>query len=204
MLNWNDKCGYKESDAVAYRIHFTAMICSYGNTNWDEIEEYDCNRCHHLVQINDFLTSRSSCLKKDGSMLDTYHYGVKEEIRNELIRQFDITENDFRPCRNKKGEIVYYQITPQHTMLPIALLNNWKQLKPCRKCGRMQFRAKNVLLNENYPTFISQEALNDLHDINRTFETFEMHIPDYIVSKRVYDFFEEKYPRLLFDPLFLK
>ena len=205
MLNMKGKDLYVAENAVAYRIHFTSMICSYGSVGWDEIEEYDCKLCNHNIQINDFLTSRSSCIKKDGAILDIYQYGVREEIRNELINQFDIKEEDFRPCRNKKGDIVYYQITPQYIMLPIADVNDWKELKPCRKCGRVQYRCKNSKSYDgNDIVFISQSALNDLHDLNRTFENFDMHIPDFIVSKRVYDFFASKYPRLLFDPVFLK
>ena len=206
MLNMNGKNMFVPEDAVAYRIHFTAMICSYGSVGWDEIKQCDCNRCNHTIQIDDFRASRPSCIKKDGAILDIFHFGVREEIRNELIRRFDVSENDFRPCRNKVGDIVYYQITPQHTMLPIADLNNWKSLKPCRRCGSVQYRVndKKAALYGDDVVFISQTALDDLHDLNRTYENFEMHIPDFIVSKRVYDFFTQNYPRLLFDPVFLK
>ena len=206
MLNMNCKDMFSPEDAVAYRIHFTAMICSYGNVGWDEIEKYNCSRCNHTIQIDDFRAPRSSCIKKDGAMLDNFHYGVKEEIRNELIKRFDVSEHDFRACRNKTGNIVYYQITPQHTMLPIANVNNWRSLTPCRKCGSVQYRVmdKKVALYGNDIVFISQAALDDLHDLNVTYEKFEMHLPDFIVSKRLYEFFAIKYPRLLFDPVFLK
>ena len=80
--------------------------------------------------------------KKDGAILDIYHYGVSITIRNLLIENFDITENDFRAIRNKKGEIVFYQITPQHTMQPLIGENSIKQLKPCSKCGSIQYRIK--------------------------------------------------------------
>lgn len=36
-----------------------------------------------------------------------------------LIDNFNINDDDFRPIRNKTGDIVYYQISPIHTMLPI-------------------------------------------------------------------------------------
>ena len=206
MLNMNGKDMFSPEDAVAYRIHFTAMICTYGSVAWDEIEKYDCNRCNHTVQINDFLAPRPSCIKNDGALLDIFRFGVREEIRNELIRSFDVSENDFRPCRNKTGDIVYYQITPQHTMLPIANVNNWRSLTPCRKCGRVQYRDKDrkTAFDGNDIVFISKAALDDLHDLNCTYENFEMHIPEFIVSKRVYNFFATNYPRLLFDPVFLK
>lgn len=206
MLNMNGKDMFVPEDAVAYRIHFTAMIYSYGSVGWDEIERYDCNRCNHTIQINDFRTPRPSCIKKDGAILDIFRFGVREEIRNELIRRFDVSENDFRPCRNKTGDIVYYQITPQHTMLPIADVNDWKPLKPCCRCGRIQYRVKNkkAALYGDDVVFISQNALDDLHDLNCTYENFEMHLPEFVVSKRVYEFFNENYRQLLFDPVFLK
>lgn len=206
MLNMNGKDMFLPEDAVAYRIHFTAMICSYGSVGWDEIEKYDCNRCNHTIQINDFQASRPSCIKKDGAILDILRFGVREEIRNELIRLFDVSEKDFRPCRNKTGDIVYYQITPQHTMLPIADVNDWKSLKPCRRCGSVQYRDKDrkTAFDGNDTVFISKAALDDLHDLNCTYEKFEMHIPEFIVSKRIYEFFAKNYPRLLFDPIFLK
>lgn len=206
MLNMNGKELFLPEDAVAYRIHFTTMICSYGSVGWDEIEKHDCNRCNHTIQINDFRAPRASCIKKDGAVLDIFRYGVKEEIRNELIKRFDVSENDFRACRNKTGNIVYYQITPQHTMLPIANVNNWISLTPCRKCGSVQYRMKDKksTLDGNDIMFISKAALDDLHDLNCTYENFEMHIPEFIVSKRVYEFFSKNYRRLLFDPVFLK
>lgn len=206
MLNMKGKNMYTPEDAVAYRIHFTGMICSYGSVGWDEIESYDCKRCSHTTQTNDFLASRSSCIKKDGAILDTFNYGVSPEILNELIDRFDVSEEDFRPCRNKAGNIVYYQITPQHTMLPISDVNDWKSLKPCRKCGRTQYREndrKAALVGDDI-VFISQKALDDLHDLNCTLEKFNMYMPYFIISKRVYEFFAKNYPRLLFDPVFLK
>jgi hypothetical protein len=85
----------------------------------------------------------------------------------------------------------------------LADVNGWRKLKPCRKCGRVQYRSPNSLYGNDI-VYISKEALVDLHDINCTFEKFEMYIPDIIVSKRVYEYFNKNYPRLLFDPLFLK
>ena len=40
-----------------------------------------------------------------------------------LIDNFNITDDDFRPIRNKTGDVVYYQISPMHTMLPIIFQN---------------------------------------------------------------------------------
>lgn len=77
---------------------------------------------------------------------------MTEEIRNELLSEFDIKKEDFREVCNKKGEPYYY---------------------------------------------ITKEALDDMHDINRTLETFECFVPMYVVSRRVYDYLSKK--RLLYQ-----
>ena len=51
--------------------------------------------------------------------------------------------------------------------------------------------------------YISKEALEDMHDINETYERFNIFIPEFIVSRRVYDYLIEIYPRMRFIPLFL-
>ena len=91
-------------------------------------------------------------------------------------------------------------------MLPISDVNDWKSLKHSRKCGRTQYREndrKAALVGDDI-VFISQKALDDLHDLNCTLEKFNMYMPYFIISKRVYEFFAKNYPRLLFDPVFLK
>lgn len=205
MSNINEKRYPNINDAVAFNIAFAPMICTYGSVGWDEILHTKCSRCGLTEQVSDFLAQKSDCQKKDGAILDIYHYGVSITIRNLLIENFDITENDFRAIRNKKGEIVFYQITPQYTMQPLIGENSIKQLKPCSKCGSIQYRIKEFKNEQGWPYYyISNEAYSEMHDLNKTFENFDMHIPNFIVSRRVYDFLIKKYPRLNFEPLFLK
>jgi hypothetical protein len=84
-------------------------------------------------------------------------------------------------------------------------LNQIRSLKPCRECGSVQFREK-VYKNKNgWPySYISKEVLDDLHDLNETSEKFEMFMPKWIVSRRVYDYLTERFPRMNFQPVFLK
>lgn len=60
-------------------------------------------------------------------------------------------------------------------------------------------------INENgYPySFITKEVLDDLHDLNVTYEKYEMYLPYWVVSRRVYDFLIKRYPRMNFEPIFL-
>lgn len=191
-------------DAVAFEIAFQFMIYTYGSVGWDQFERSICSRCGKYEQFGDYLAPKSSC-KKDYGMLQNFRYGISEKIRNELIDNFEINENDFRPIRNLTGDIVYYQITPQHTMLPISSVNRIRQLKPCKKCGSFEHRIKEYKdENDNNFYYITKEVLDDMHDINQTFENFDMWIPMYIVSRRVYDYLIAKYPRMHFFPIYLK
>lgn len=191
------------SEAVAFQIAFEFMVYQYGDMNWYDVYEETCTTCGVYRQYEDFMAPKSSC-KKDYAILDTCYYGVSEEIMRGLVENFDITEEDFRPIRNKTGNIVFYQITPQHTMLPIKSVNRIKALKPCRKCGSVQHRMKTYKNKKDAEYYyITKEALEDLHDINETYEKFNIFIPEVIVSRRVYDYLIEKYPRMRFFPLFL-
>ena len=203
-MNINEKRYPNISEAVAFRIAFAPVACGYGSVGIYEIEREVCSRCRYPEQFTDFLAPKSD-FKKGYAILGTYHYGINIETRNSLIENFDITEEDFRPIRNKTGDIVAYQITPRHTMLPIQSVNRIRQLKPCRKCGSIQYREKEYKNKEgwNY-SFITQEALDDLHDLNVTYEKFEMFLPEWVVSRRVYEFLTSKYPRMNFEPMFLK
>lgn len=204
MTNVNEKRYPNISEAVAFRIAFAHMAYSYGDVGWDKIERYVCEHCGLTEQYADFLAPKST-FKKEFAILDTYHYGVSANIRKELIENFDVTEDDFRPCRNKTGDIVFYQITPVHTMLPLTSVNRTRPLKPCKKCGSIQYREKEYKNKNGYPySFITQEVLNDLHDLNVTYEKYEMHLPYWVVSRRVYDFLIERYPRMNFQPIFLR
>ena len=161
MKNINERNYGDLSEAVAFVINFAFMVYTYGDVDMDDLKMELCSKCGKSIQNKDFLAPKTSC-KKEYGILHNLHYGVDENIKNELVDNFDITENDFRPVRNKTGDIVYYQITPQNVMLPIQSVNRIRSLKPCKKCGSVQYRIKE------------------------------------------YDYLIEKYPRMIFEPMFLK
>ena len=120
-----------------------------------------------------------------------------------MINRFDITEADFRPIRNKKSEIVYYQITPQHVMKPIHKENDWHPY-PCSRCGSIRYSHKEYENEKGeFYYYISKQALDDMHDLNVTYERFDCYNPAYVISKRVYEFLVERYPRAHYFPFFL-
>lgn len=191
-------------EAKAFELSFTNFIYSYDDLCCDDFETVLCEECEKVVQDKDYLFPRANC-KKPCGILDTLEFGVSLELRDELIARFDITEADFRPIRNKKGEIVYFQITPQHVMLPISEENGWVRQAPCPKCGSVQYGFHDFENDKGeFYHYINQAALDSMHDLNVTFEKFRWHRPVCVISRRVYDFLTERYPRTHYVPFFLK
>lgn len=191
-------------EAVAFELSFTNFVHIYDDMCLMDFLEELCPVCRKDIQIKDYLVPRANCTKPYG-ILSSTEMGVDAELRDELIERFDVTEQDFRPVRNKKGDIVFYQITPQHVMLPMSEENGWKRRPACKNCGSFEY-SPNEFENENgeFYYYISKEALNEMHDFNLSRETFGCHMPMSIISRRVYDFLIEKYPRTHYVPFFLK
>ena len=158
-----------------------------------------------MIQAKDYLAPKANC-KNPCGILTTFHFGVSIELRDQLMERFEISEQNFRPIRNKRGEIVYYQITPQHTMLPLQKENDWKAAKLCPQCGSLYYEDHHYenSKGEKY-YYISQQALDEMHDINVTYECFSrFYIPRFVISRRVYNFLVERYPRTHYFPFYLK
>ena len=192
------------NEAKAFAISFTNFAYFYDD--WEKTDTYKlvCKHCYKEVQYADYQMPRSST-KKDTAILHSLEPGVSPSLRDELIENFDVTEADFRPVRTKKGEIVYYQITPQHVMLPLHEVNEWPIEEICPDCGAVLHdrpRRENAY-GEPY-FYITESAITEMHDVNITYEKFRRHFPLFIISRRLYDFLIERYPRTHYFPFFLK
>ena len=195
-------------EAKAFALSFTNFAYGYDDLNSDDFKIVVCEECRKRHQYRDYLFPKSS-FKKPTSILSYYDFGVSCELRDELIEKFDITEDDFRPIYTKKGELVYYQITPQNVMEPIYEENGWYITNVCPQCGAIQYgsdRPYRWHCNEKKEpfAFISQNALDNMHDLNISYERFLRYSADYVISRRLYDFLTERYPRTHYFPLFLK
>lgn len=191
--------------AKAFALSFTNFAYFYDD--WEDSDTHTilCGHCGKAFQYADYLMPRASA-KKPTAILHSLEFGVSPELRNELISRFDITEEDFRPIRTKRGEIVYYQITPQHVMLPLSEVNEWPVVSTCPVCGNVRYggSGKRNEKKEVY-NYITQDALCNMHDLNVTYEKVgRLDIPDFIVSRRVYDYLTECYPRTHYFPFFLR
>lgn len=192
------------NEAQAFALNFTNFVDIYDDNCLADFEYKICTRCNKWIQDKDYLVPKANC-KKPYGILSSLEFGVSEELRTELIARFEITEKDFRPIYNKKGEIVFYQITPQHVMLPLAEENGWVPQKVCEECSSQKYEDsefENEKGEEYY--YISQEALRQMSDLNITYEQFGCYMPHFVISRRVYEFLVEKYPRTQYIPFFLK
>ena len=191
-------------EAKAFAISFTNFAYFYDDLEDTDTHKLVCEHCYKEVQYADYRMPKSSA-KKDSAILHSLEPGVSPALRDELIAKFDVTEADFRPVRTKKDEIIYYQITPQHTLLPLHEVNMWPILSRCANCGNVRYNdiPKKNKKNESYH-YITPEALTDMHDLNVTFEHFHRDYPLYVISRRLFDFLIERYPRTHYYPFFLK
>ena len=191
-------------EAKAFALSFTNFVYIYDDMCLLDFEVSPCALCGKAAGQKEFLVPKGNC-KKPCGILHSLDFGVSPELRDELIARFDVTEADFRPIRTKRGEIVYYQITPQHTLLPISKANHWLPHRPCPKCGSQRFSHHDYENDKGeFYHYITQEALDEMHDINVTFERFDTHQPLVVISRRAYDFLVEKYPRTHYVPFFLQ
>ncbi len=190
--------------AKAFALSFTNFAYFYDD--WENSDTYEtvCEHCHKEIQYADYRMPRSSA-KKDTSILHSLEFGVSPALREELIANFDVTEADFRPIRNKKDEIVYYQIDPQHKLLPLHEVNEWPILSQCTHCGNIRYDdiPKRNENKEDYH-YITPEILADMHDLNVSFEHMHRDYPLFVISRRLYDFLIERYPRTHYFPFYLK
>lgn len=191
-------------EAKAFALSFTNFAYIYDNVSVHEFFTDTCEKCGRRHQHADFLYPKASC-KKPTAILSSYDFGVSCELRNELIEKFDITPDDFRPIYTYKGELVYYQITPQNVIEPMYEENNWHVTSVCPKCGGIQYDG-NWHYNEKEEPFgfISQNVLDHMRDINVSYERFLRYSEIVVISRRVYDFLTERYPRTHYFPFFLK
>ena len=195
-------------EAKAFALSFTNFAYIYDNVSFDEFLAVTCEECGKRHQYRDYLYPKAS-FKKPTAILSTYDFGISCELRDELIEKFDITEDDFRPIYTKKGELVYYQITPQNVMEPIYEENGWYVTSVCPQCGAVQYGSDRIghwyYNGKREPfAFISQNALDNMHDLNISYERFLRYSANYVISRRLYDFLTERYPRTHYFPLFLK
>ena len=190
-------------EAKAFALSFTNFAYFYDDLEDTDTHTVVCEVCYKEIQYADYRMPKSSA-KKDTAILHSLEFGVSPKLREELIAKFDITEADFRPVRTKKGEIVYYQITPQHVMRPLHKVNEWPVLSICPHCGNIRYddSGRENDKGESY-YYISQEVLDDLHDFNITFERFHRDYPLFVISRRLYDYLIERYPRTHYFPFFL-
>lgn len=205
MKNINERNYPNIDEAVAFMIDFVPLIYTYNSIAPIEFYNEICEKCGLCEQNTVYLAPKSSMKSDHGRLCSTMEYAVSVEIKNELCEKFDITDEDFMPVKTKRGEIFAYQIAPKRVMRPLSEANRVRELFPCKHCGGIQHRIheyKNEK-GEHY-FYVTEKMLESIGDLARTFEKFHCYLPEYMVSRRVYEYLINKNPRMRFRPLFLK
>ena len=118
---------------------------------------------------------------------------------------FGVSEKIFRTICSSRGNVVLgYQISPLN-ILPPTFLENGKKEDYCKYCGRKIYEIREDLYSLKaynglgYPTYITQEAFNELQDVNGLYENND----SIIISLDLYNYLIKKYPKLECRPVFL-
>lgn len=205
MRTYAEKIWGDCSEAVAYELNFVQMCYASESASWLDYYDVLCDKCNKIKQRKDFVYPKGSFSKKDYYILDFYCYGVSEKLKQDMI-SFGVSENIFRPIYSSRGNLVLgYQIVPINILPPIYKENGMSETSCCRQCGRKIYEIKDDLCSTEaygglgYPTYITQEALNKIQDVNGLYENND----NVIISLSLYNHLIEKYPRLECRPVFL-
>lgn len=209
---------YSKSDynnAVAYILNFHTIVFSYETIDEDDYVGLCCEsanwKCAPIyVQKKDYLLPKSEFGKKKyvQTMLGN---AVSIDMRNEIMEVGFATENDFRDIKDKKGNIVCYQLDPKNVIKGFAEINEMHFVDMCKNCGM-----KRYVLGEE-PYYMNQEILNSFRGLARTEALFGsapepgekesgrkiVLEPCIIIDKSMYEFLIKKYPRIEVIPIFL-
>ena len=193
-------------DAPAYLVRFGGFVYGYDEEEWIEKYYTPCCEVSHWydgggcgIQTGNYYVPKSQFRNKKYVITDMYDYAVNDDVK-QLMLEHGAQEEDFLPILTKAEEIVFWQLTPKHTIYGMGETNGWKKIKGCRGCGKETY-----LSNDYDCTRITPEIVGQLKAINRTSETFGRSFqPEIIINKELYTALKKEYPRMHFEPILLK
>lgn len=211
--NWPDIA----EKAVAYQLNFVSMAYGYNDDVSGKFFKPCCENNRNLsVHFMDFEYPKSKATSRPYLQLGCFFYAVSEELKNAIL-EFGIDDKEedvFRPVWTRKhNQPICYSIEPKHIIKPIAKENDLETEIICSECDVVWAHRRDddysfwEYNGSGRPVYISKEVLDDFHDFNYT---YEYHGPggylvrEVIVSKRIYDFIINLYPRAEFRPVLIK
>lgn len=198
--NWGD-C----SNAVAYSLNFVQLCYLADSKGFSDFFTSSCDSCERYdLQINNLHYPKSRFSKKDYFYLDIGYYGVSTNLYYDMI-EFGVSNENFKPIYNTdKTSILGYQIVPINILPPIFVNNCMIEVDVCHKCGGKNYEYSDDAHNDiaygrlGYPIYITEEALESVKSLNRTFEN-----TDIIISLELYEYLIKKYLKLECRPVFI-
>ena len=194
------------SNAVAYKLNFVQLCYGYDS---DASADFYASKCPHVddlsIQIRNFETPKSGFSKKDYFQLFSYHMGVSEKMKKDMIA-FGVEEENFRPIYTRKHDIVLgWQISPIHILPPIYSLNGGKEIVRCPICDLREIEYSDEVAHWQaynrlgFPVYISTDVLQQMKPLNGAYEDSRR----VIISLDLYNYLLKRYPRIECRPVFL-
>lgn len=196
-----------ELTAVAYSNIIPENYCE----EYDDLgyEYQGCSNCEMRERSEDtfFVLPRGYIKRKQKdygiAWLDDCHEAVLLPKLVQELKDAGINENHFLPVFSKKKSILGY-VFDTSNILPKSSYEdpNYELNKTCSKCGA-------VTLNENeeifiqHPKTITQEGLDQLQDINFTYEYYDGY-RELIISPKVYSIIRKYVKDVSFMPVYLR
>lgn len=206
------------NNGVAYMVNFWNFAYTYDDVALDDYLKECC--CapkwkyeNGLIQYKPLLIPSSEIKKKKCAKLHL-GYAINKDVVSLLTEHELAQTEDFLEVKDKRGEVVAYQISPQHLVTGFAIDNNMRLVDKCINCGLERYEY------DKEPFYINERLLGQLQGLNCTTEVtgpiierydenliekkYSIVEPWYIINKEVYTLLNKKYPKMQFIPIFMK
>ena len=191
-LNYGVKITDEEFEkAKAFVLCFSEYYCE----EYEDIEnEYsECESCHSIKkQENDYGFAG---LDGTGELL------LLPKLV-EKLKESGVDKKYFQPIISKSKKILGYTFITDNILPQKSYIDeNYKFENQCEKCGRI-----NMTENENIfyfiPKRITEEGINNLKDVNKTYEFYDEY-REIVINKKVAQIIKENVPYAKFYPVIL-
>ena len=191
--------------AVAYEPYFINRYCfDYDEESNNEYEN-TCKLCES-IDLKENLEIQSKGIKRNSyntfTLEDNKSAFFITQLMYEYLVENAINPKYFKECYTKRKNIIAYRLYSDNVLDVNAFYDDsYSDSFICSNCGKLY---KNLQVDETYINkYINENSLDNLEDINITYEYFSKN-KKIIVSKKVYNLVKEKDPEAMFLPIYIK
>ena len=208
-FDYNVDARYDKKDmekAVGY-IPIPNRIC-FEYDDSDDVFEPVCNKCYINKQVRDLEIRPYGAIKKYANEYASFYneendaFIVSKLLYKSLLDN-GINQKYFRPVytRKDKKTPLAFQIVSESCILEGGLIDKNYNLSICEVCGN---QSRLYAHKKSYaPKIITEQALNQMKDVNMTYEYYGQ-TRMLVISKALYELIIEKDKKAKFLPVFLE